>query len=110
MVEHDHRDSKSRVNVVLGVKRFEHGASTLTGIELMHRIRKGQLCECGPERYRRARCLECRTLDMAKQPTNGLPFVSTISLHQNPFEARQKKWAASIHPSSPFRVSRVTVV
>jgi hypothetical protein len=42
LIEQDHRNVKSRVNVMLGFKRFKNAAITLAGIELMHRIRKGQ--------------------------------------------------------------------
>ena len=42
MIEQDHRNIKSRVNVMLGFKRFRNAAVIIAGIELMHRIRKGQ--------------------------------------------------------------------
>ena len=42
LIEQDHRHIKSRVNVMLGFKRFRSAAVTLSGIELMHCIRKGQ--------------------------------------------------------------------
>ncbi|MCG5078020.1 IS6 family transposase [Paraburkholderia tagetis] len=42
LIEEDHRHIKSRVNVMLGFKRFRDAAVTLPGIELMHCIRKGQ--------------------------------------------------------------------
>lgn len=42
LVEQDHRNIKSRTNVMLGFKRFRSAATTISGIELMHRIRKGQ--------------------------------------------------------------------
>jgi putative transposase len=42
LVEQDHRHIKSRVNAMLGFKRFRSAAATISGIELMHRIRKGQ--------------------------------------------------------------------
>jgi transposase-like protein len=42
VVEQDHRNIKSRTKVMLGFKRFSNAATTLSGIELMHRIRKGQ--------------------------------------------------------------------
>ena len=42
MVEQDHRNIKSRTNVMLGFKRFTNALATICGIELMHRIRKGQ--------------------------------------------------------------------
>ncbi len=42
LIEQDHRNVKSRANAMLGFKRFRNAAITLAGIELMHRIRKGQ--------------------------------------------------------------------
>ncbi|KAE8754245.1 MULTISPECIES: IS6 family transposase [Paraburkholderia] len=42
LIEQDHRNIKSRVNAMLGFKRFRNAAVTISGIELMHRIRKGQ--------------------------------------------------------------------
>ena len=49
LIEQDHRNIKSRTNVMLGFKRFRTASVTLAGIELMHRIRKGQfdLCALG---------------------------------------------------------------
>lgn len=43
LIEQDHRNIRSRTNVMLGFKRFRTASVTLAGIELMHRIRKGQL-------------------------------------------------------------------
>jgi transposase-like protein len=42
LIEQDHRHIKSRTNVMLGFKRFRSAATTISGIELMHRIRKSQ--------------------------------------------------------------------
>ena len=42
LIEQDHRNIKSRTNVMLGFKHFRSAAITLSGIELMQRIRKGQ--------------------------------------------------------------------
>jgi putative transposase len=42
LIGQDHRNIKSRTNVMLGFKRFRNAAATISGIELMHRIRKGQ--------------------------------------------------------------------
>jgi transposase-like protein len=42
LIEQDHRHIKSRTNVMLGFKRFRSAATTISGIELTHRIRKGQ--------------------------------------------------------------------
>lgn len=41
VIEQDHRHIKSRVTVMLGFKRFRNAAFTISGIELMPRIRKG---------------------------------------------------------------------
>jgi transposase-like protein len=46
LIEQDHRDIKSRTNVMLGFKLFGSAAITISGIELMHRIRKGQFDLC----------------------------------------------------------------
>src|SRR5471030_190797 len=42
LIEQDHRNIKSRTNVMRGFKWFRSAATTIAGIELMHRIRKGQ--------------------------------------------------------------------
>jgi transposase-like protein len=42
LIEQDHRGVKQRIAVMLGLKQFHHAAITIAGIELMHRIRKGQ--------------------------------------------------------------------
>jgi transposase-like protein len=42
LIEQDHRNLKARVNVMLGLKRFRTAATTISGIELTHRIRRGQ--------------------------------------------------------------------
>jgi len=42
IIEQDHRRIKQRVAPMLGFKRFDHAAVTLTGIELVHQIKKGQ--------------------------------------------------------------------
>jgi transposase-like protein len=42
LIEQDHRYVKQRVAVMLGFKQFCNAATTIAGIELMHRIRKGQ--------------------------------------------------------------------
>ncbi|MGF6963881.1 transposase-like protein [Paraburkholderia sp. WC7.3g] len=42
LIEQDHRNIKSRTNVMLGFKRFRNAVTTISDIELMHRIRKGQ--------------------------------------------------------------------
>ena len=42
LIEQDHRGVKQRVAVMLGFKRLRNALITIAGIELMHRIRKGQ--------------------------------------------------------------------
>ena len=42
LIEQDHRNIKSRTKIMLGFKRLRSAATTISGIELMHRIRKGQ--------------------------------------------------------------------
>jgi transposase-like protein len=42
LIEQDHRSIKLRLGPMLGFKRFRHAAITIAGVELMHRIRKGQ--------------------------------------------------------------------
>jgi putative transposase len=43
VVEQDHRAVKRLARQMLGFKSFRSAAATLTDIELMHMIRKGQL-------------------------------------------------------------------
>ena len=42
LIEQDHRGVKQRIAAMLGFKGFATAAITIAGIELMHRIRKGQ--------------------------------------------------------------------
>jgi len=42
LIEQDHRSIKLRLRPMLGLKHFRRAATTIAGIELMHRIRKGQ--------------------------------------------------------------------
>jgi transposase-like protein len=42
LIEQDHRGVKQRIAPMLGFKQFRNAAITIAGIELMHRIRKGQ--------------------------------------------------------------------
>jgi IS6 family transposase len=42
MIEQDHRGVKLRIAAMLGFKVFRNAAITISGIELMRRIRKGQ--------------------------------------------------------------------
>jgi len=42
LVEQDHRRVKQRIRPMLGFKRFDHAAITISGIELAEKIKKGQ--------------------------------------------------------------------
>jgi transposase-like protein len=42
LIEQDHRRVKQRIYPMLGFKRFRNAAIAISGIELGHRIRKGQ--------------------------------------------------------------------
>jgi putative transposase len=42
LIEQDHRHIKSRINVMLGFKRFKNATVIIGGIDLMHLIHKGQ--------------------------------------------------------------------
>ena len=42
LVEPDHRRVKQRIRPMLGFKRFDHAAVTISGIELAEQIKKGQ--------------------------------------------------------------------
>ncbi|WP_433969856.1 IS6 family transposase [Tunturiibacter gelidiferens] len=42
LIEPDHRGIKSRTRPMLGFKNFDYAAITIAGVELLHRIRKGQ--------------------------------------------------------------------
>lgn len=42
IIEQDHRRVKQRVYPMLGFKRFRHATVVIRGIELVHKIRKGQ--------------------------------------------------------------------
>ncbi|VTR53330.1 Uncharacterised protein [Serratia fonticola] len=42
LVEQDHRNIKRRIRPMLGFKSFRRAQAILSGIELVHMIRKGQ--------------------------------------------------------------------
>ena len=42
LIEQDHRGVKSRIGPMLGFKHFKVATVTIAGIELLHRIRRGQ--------------------------------------------------------------------
>jgi len=46
LIEQDHRNVKYRLGAMPGLKSFASAAITIRGVELMHRIRKGQFDLC----------------------------------------------------------------
>ncbi|HEX5735174.1 MAG TPA: IS6 family transposase [Blastocatellia bacterium] len=42
LIEQDHRRVKQRIYPMLGFKKFKNAANTISGIELSHKIKKGQ--------------------------------------------------------------------
>lgn len=46
VIKQDHCSIKSRMNMMLGFKRFRNAVTTPSGIELMHSIRKRQFDLC----------------------------------------------------------------
>jgi DDE domain len=68
LIEQDHRNIKSRTKVMLGFRRFRSAATTIAGIELMHRIRKGQF--------------DLATLDLkdTATPTDRLEYGPLVSI------------------------------
>jgi transposase-like protein len=46
LIEQDHRNVKSRLGTMLGLKSFASAAITIRGVELIHLIRKGQFDLC----------------------------------------------------------------
>ena len=57
LIEQDHRSIKLRLGPMLGLKRFRNASITIAGVELMHRIRKGQF-KLGRLRIKRNRAPE----------------------------------------------------
>ena len=52
VIEQDHRRVKQRVRSMLGFKRFAYATTTITGIELVHQMKKGQFdvsAICSPQ-------------------------------------------------------------
>jgi DDE domain len=84
VVEQDHRAIKQRCASMLGLKSFRPAAITLAGIELAHRIRKGQhylVLECH-ERASSLKELWNRALSQACEPSSE-DIGCSPSMHQN---------------------------
>jgi len=91
LIEQDHRRVKQRVRPMLGFKRFDNAAVTISGIELAEKIKKGQfktgkfasrkrLCQNGGVRRSPLDPIT-DTQDSEAQPISP----PDSSLHQSPF-------------------------
>lgn len=68
---------------MLGFKRFGNAANTISGIELLHRIRKGQFGLAGLRfKDTAAPALECRPIRSIRYPIYRHNVVPTGYLHQ----------------------------
>ena len=53
LIEQDHRAVKRQVRPMMGFETFESARKLIAGVEVMHMIKKGQLCcSKGPGRLR----------------------------------------------------------
>jgi hypothetical protein len=73
-IEQDHRGIKSRTRSMLGFKNYDCAATTIAGIELLHRIRKNQFAfgQLRLKRHVRARSLERSPCDIADASSGAL--------------------------------------
>jgi transposase-like protein len=73
IVEQDHRAVKRLMQPMLGFKSFRSAAATLSGIELMHMIRKGQL-------RARANCVQrSSSMPSPREPRHFHTLVASIN-------------------------------
>jgi hypothetical protein len=81
LIEQDHRSIKLRLRPMLGFKRFRRAATTIAGIELMHRIRKGQF-KLGKLRVKNKPRLrfgmQCLARDPRQAPERFFALISSI--------------------------------
>jgi transposase-like protein len=61
LIEQDHRRVKQRIRPMLGFKRFDHAAVTISGIELAEKIKKGQF-KTGVQGVGKRPCRHCGVL------------------------------------------------
>jgi len=96
VVEQDHRAIKRRCAPMLGLKSFCSAAITLAGIELAHRIRKGQysLQRRHDERSASLKALWDAALNPEDTPlicSDSFPPMHQISMVRNPPEIEREK-------------------
>jgi transposase-like protein len=93
LIEQDHRSIKSITDVMLGFKRFRNATTTISGIELMHRIRKGQfdLCTLGLKKSIASFGWNAVMFNEEGILIYKKHFVPTCYLHQNRFASRRAR-------------------
>ena len=87
LIEQDHRGVKQRIATMLGFKGFATAAITIAGIELMHRIRKGQFRTGTSGRPARSTCacsVECRAPSLKSRQVQHGTLSGTGYLHPEP--------------------------
>ena len=87
VVEQDHRAIKRRCASMLGLKSFETAAITFAGIELAHRIRKGQFSFGQNDQCANWSLKQCWDRALAQSPNDdrvrgGIPPARPVT-HQN---------------------------
>ncbi|MBU6529247.1 DDE-type integrase/transposase/recombinase (plasmid) [Methylocystis sp. MJC1] len=82
LTEQDHRSIKLRLGPMLGLKRFRTASITIAGIELAHRIRKGQF-KLGALRIKDTLRPKSGTQRSLHEPLAIRSFVTEI-LHHSP--------------------------
>ena len=95
LIEQDHRGVKQRIATMLGFKGFATAAITIAGIELMHRIRKGQfgLGRLGVQGRLALQCgMPCSKLEVSTAQHGTLSGAGY--LHQSPLRKQSNIGAA----------------
>jgi transposase-like protein len=98
LIEQDHRSIKLRLGPMLGFKHFRRAATTIAGIELMHRIRKGQFT-LGTLHVKSKTVPEIWNAVLAAfrvKPRAPARF-DFQGLHHNPFEDLVKVFVVGVH-------------
>jgi transposase-like protein len=85
IVEQDHRAIKQRCAPMLSLKSFRTAATTLAGVELAHRIRKGQfkLGSRGPHQYSSLKHAWARALMYNEALQTGRGTVSRVTFRRD---------------------------
>jgi DDE domain len=81
LIEQDHRSIKLRLGPMLGFKRFRRAATTIAGIELMHRIRRVNSNSANFASKTKPRLrfgMQCLARDPRQAPERFLAPISSI--------------------------------